>query len=76
MTLSGKEENARPNIRDSGVSMNYLGIDIGKNNHVASMLGDDGKSVFRAFSFSNTTEGAESLIAKLDSHNVRYDQVP
>ena len=45
--------------------MFYLGIDIGKNTHVASMIGDDGKPVFRAFSFSNTTKGGESLLAKL-----------
>ena len=45
--------------------MFYLGIDIGKNTHVASMIGEDGKPVFRAFSFSNTTDGGESLLAKL-----------
>lgn len=50
--------------------MNYLGIDIGKNNHVASMLSEDGKPIFRAFSFANTTEGGESLLSKLSSHNV------
>jgi transposase len=55
--------------------MNYLGIDIGKNTHVASMIRDDGKPVFRAFSFSNTTEGGESLLAKLNSYNVRYDEL-
>lgn len=75
MTLNGKEESTRPNIRDLGAYMNYLGIDIGKNTHVASMIGDDGKPVFRAFSFSNTTEGGESLIAKLISYNVRYDEL-
>jgi transposase len=55
--------------------MNYLGIDIGKNTHVASMIGDDGKPVFRAFSFSNSTEGGESLIHKLASHSVCYDEL-
>jgi len=45
--------------------MYFLGIDIGKNTHVASLLDMDGKIVFRAFSFSNTTEGGESLLAKL-----------
>lgn len=45
--------------------MFYLGIDIGKNTHMASMLNEDGKPVFRAFSFANTTEGGESLLAKL-----------
>jgi len=50
--------------------MYFLGIDIGKNNHVASMIGEDGKPVFRAFSFSNTTDGGESLLVKLSSHGV------
>lgn len=48
--------------------MFYLGIDIGKNNHVASMLNSDGKIVFKAFSFSNTTDGGESLIELLSKH--------
>jgi len=47
--------------------MFYLGIDIGKNTHVASMVGEDGKPVFRAFSFSNTTEGGESLLARISN---------
>jgi transposase len=50
--------------------MFYLGIDIGKNKHVASMIGDDGKPVFRSFSFPNTTEGGESLLAKLSTCNI------
>lgn len=54
----------------TGESMKYLGIDIGKNNHVASMLGEDGKSIFKAFSFANTTEGGASLLEKLSSCNV------
>jgi transposase len=45
--------------------MYYLGIDIAKNTHVASMIGEDGKLVFRAFSFSNTTEGGEALLSKI-----------
>jgi transposase len=75
VTLSGKEGNTRPNTKDTGAAMNYLGIDIGKNNHVASMIGENGKSVFRAFSFSNTTEGGESLLAKLASCSVQYDEL-
>jgi transposase len=47
-------------------SMFFLGIDVGKNSHVASMLGDDGKPVFKAFSFANTTDGGESLLSKLE----------
>lgn len=47
--------------------MLYLGIDIGKNNHVASLINEKGKIMFKAFSFSNTTDGGESLIAKLNT---------
>lgn len=45
--------------------MLYLGIDIGKRNHVASLLDEKGKVVFKAFSFSNTTEGGISLLEQL-----------
>jgi len=48
--------------------MLYLGIDIGKNTHVASLIDDNAKLLFKAFSFGNTTEGGESLISKLASH--------
>lgn len=48
--------------------MFFLGIDIGKNNHVASMLDDSGNPVFKAFSFSNTTDGGESLLSKIYNH--------
>ena len=55
--------------------MFYLGIDIGKNNHTASLLGEDGKTIFKAFSFSNTLEGGESLACKLYSHNASFDDM-
>lgn len=48
--------------------MLYLGIDVGKSTHVASLIDDNAKLLFKAFSFGNTTEGGESLIAKLASH--------
>ena len=47
--------------------MFYLGIDIGKNTHVASLIDDKKKVVFKAFSFSNSVKGAESLISKLSN---------
>ena len=55
--------------------MLYLGIDIGKNNHVASMLNENGKPVFRAFTFPNTTEGAISLLEKLKSCQANAETV-
>ena len=45
--------------------MLYLGVDIGKNSHVASLMDDAGKVIFKGFSFTNTTDGGESLLAKL-----------
>lgn len=38
--------------------MLFVGIDIGKNNHVASMMDESGKVVFKAFSFPNIWDGA------------------
>lgn len=47
--------------------MLYLGIDIAKNNHVASLMNEDGKTLFKAFSFTNTSDGGEALLSKLGS---------
>lgn len=47
--------------------MLYLGIDIAKNNHVASLLDDNAKPLFKAFSFPNTIDGANSLLDKLSA---------
>lgn len=44
-----------------------VGIDIGKNNHVASMMDETGKVVFKAFSFPNTSDGGDALFLKLSS---------
>lgn len=41
--------------------MFYLGIDIGKNTHVASLMDEKAKIIFKAFSFSNTSDGADTL---------------
>ena len=46
--------------------MFYVGIDIGKRNHVASMMDNGKNAVFKAFSFTNTTEGGESLVAQIE----------
>ncbi len=45
--------------------MFYLGIDIGKNTHVASLMDEKAKVIFKAHSFSNTVDGANSLLEKL-----------
>ncbi len=48
--------------------MFYLGIDVGKNTHVASLMDDDAKIIFKAFSFSNTLDAAEDLLRKLEPY--------
>jgi len=50
--------------------MFFVGIDIGKNNHVASMMDDTGKVVFKAFSFPNTSDGGNALFLKLASYSL------
>ena len=48
--------------------MFYLGIDIAKNTHVASLIDEKGKNIFKGFSFSNTTEGGESLLEMIKKY--------
>lgn len=55
--------------------MLYLGIDIGKNTHVASLINESAKLLFKASSFSNTTQGADSLIEKLHTYIDDSDDV-
>ncbi|NBJ68015.1 MULTISPECIES: IS110 family transposase [Clostridia] len=45
--------------------MFYLGIDIGKRTHVASVMDDTGKVLLKGFSFSNSLEGGHSLLTRL-----------
>lgn len=48
--------------------MFYLGIDIAKNTHVASLIDEKGKNIFKGFSFSNSTDGGKSLLAIIKKH--------
>ena len=45
--------------------MFYLGIDIGKSFHVASLIDDKKKIIFQGFEFNNTTQDAKKLLEKL-----------
>ncbi|MDA9429154.1 Transposase [Enterococcus mundtii 1A] len=45
--------------------MFYIGLDIGKRSHVASLMNDEGKIMFKGFSFPNTIEGGEKLLKKM-----------
>ncbi len=42
-----------------------LGIDIAKRKHVATLLDDDGKKVFKNFTVMNTMDGVNMLLGKL-----------
>lgn len=48
--------------------MFYLGIDIAKNTHVASLIDEKGKNIFKGFSFSNTSDGGKSLLEIIKKH--------
>lgn len=48
--------------------MMYLGIDVAKNNHVATLIDGHRKTLFKGFSFTNTTDGGERLLSKLAQH--------
>lgn len=52
--------------------MFFIGIDIGKNNHVASAMDENGKVVFKAFSFPNTSDGGEDLFNKLSTYSTSH----
>ena len=43
-----------------------LGIDIAKRKHVAALLDDNGKRVFKNFSFANTMEGVNRLLDRIN----------
>ena len=50
--------------------MIYVGIDIAKNSHFASAVNSDGEVVFKPFSFSNSNDGFNLLLSKLDLTNI------
>ncbi|MEG2848420.1 MAG: IS110 family transposase [Bacilli bacterium] len=50
--------------------MFYLGIDIAKTNHVASLIGEDGTILVKAIKFTNSKEGFEKLISALKDYDL------
>ena len=56
-----------------GVLMFYLGIDIGKRTHVASIMNAEGKVVLKGFSFANSLDGAHALLERLTSFSDSTD---
>ena len=55
--------------------MFYLGIDIGKRTHVASIMNAEGKVVLKGFSFLNSLEGAHALLDRLNAFSATPDDV-
>lgn len=47
--------------------MFFLGIDIGKRSHVASVMNEEGKVILKGFSFPNSSEGGEKLLQRITS---------
>ncbi len=43
----------------------YLGIDIAKTNHVASLINNTGDVVIRAIKFTNSNEGLNKLLSTI-----------
>ncbi len=52
-------------LERSIIKMWTLGIDIAKRKHVATLLDDDGKKVFKNFAVMNTMDGVNMLLGKL-----------
>lgn len=57
-------------IRKGVYTMFYLGIDIAKVNHVASLISEDGSILVKAIKFTNSNEGLQKLIDSISD----YDQ--
>ena len=49
--------------------MFYLGIDIAKTNHVASLISEDGSILVKAIKFTNSNEGLQKLIDSISSYD-------
>jgi len=48
--------------------MYYLGIDIAKNSHVASLIDESGKVIVRAVKFENSASGVEKLLERVSKN--------
>ena len=55
-------------IRKGVYIMFYLGIDIAKVNHVASLIGEDGSILVKAIKFTNSNEGLQKLIDSIKDY--------
>lgn len=55
--------------------MLICGIDIGKNNHEASVIDNDGRLLSKSLRFANSTAGGENLLAYISRCNTQKDVV-
>ena len=55
--------------------MLICGIDIGKNNHEASIIDHDGRLLAKSLRFANSTSGADSLLEYIGRYNPEKDVV-
>lgn len=55
--------------------MLICGIDIGKNQHEASIISGDGHLIGKSLRFTNTADGGEKLIAYLSAHNPNGENI-
>lgn len=58
-----------------GVFVFYVGIDIAKNKHEASVIDADGKPLLESISFSNSKQGCEKLLTLFERLDVSKDSV-
>lgn len=50
--------------------MFYLGIDIAKTNHVASLIDSEGNILVKAIKFTNSNEGLDKLLSSLTNYDL------
>ncbi|TPG76563.1 IS110 family transposase [Brevibacillus laterosporus] len=55
--------------------MFYVGIDVAKYKHFASIMDQTGKPLGKPFPFQNHKQGAESLLAWINQHNASPEEI-
>ena len=55
--------------------MIYVGVDIAKINHFASVISSDGEVLIEPFEFTNNADGFQMLVSKLIALNTEPDSI-
>jgi len=55
--------------------MYYLGIDIAKNTHVASLIDEKGKVLVRAVKFENSASGVEKILGRISAITPNTEEI-